>query len=271
MRSPGIVHFLGRVPVAGAVLRWLASRYEEGSVVTVQHGLNAGLKWRRHHRYVNGYWIGHYELEVQRALARELKPGMTVYDLGANAGFFSVLAARLVGPEGKCVAFDPMPENCASIREQCELNPGLRIEVIQAAVADTTGRGRFAGQAPGCSMGHLATGSDPASALTEVAMLTLDHAAERYGPPDFVKVDVEGAEAAVLEGAPTVLNKIRPVLLLEIHGPSCLGAVHALLDRAGYCAFTLEGQPADAIAAGPGHLVYRSSREAHRRPVGDGA
>src|SRR5688572_25684309 len=109
MPSARLIETLGKVPLLSQALRWYARRHPEGSVVTIKSGEAAGFKWKRHHRYVNGYWLGQYELPLQQALKRELKPGDTFFDVGANAGFFTLIAARLVGPTGKCVAFDPAP------------------------------------------------------------------------------------------------------------------------------------------------------------------
>src|SRR2546422_9879100 len=101
-----LIELLRWMPLVGAALRWYARRFSEGSVVTILSGYARGMKWRRHHRYVNGYWLGQYELSVQAALARELKPGAVFFDVGANAGFFTMIAASKIGPMGKCVAFD---------------------------------------------------------------------------------------------------------------------------------------------------------------------
>src|SRR5216683_2563800 len=119
----GVINRLGALPLIGPALRRMARRFPEGSVVRIHTGLAAGLNWRRHHRYVGGYWIGNYELDVQHALKRLLRPGDVFYDIGANAGFFSLLATKLVGPTGRVVSFEPLPENVQSIREQMELNP----------------------------------------------------------------------------------------------------------------------------------------------------
>src|SRR5882672_9992409 len=101
MITADLINGLGQLPGAGTLLRWWARRYREGSVVSIARGSAAGMKWRRHHRYVNGYWIGIYELPLQRAIARELESGNVFYDVGANAGFFSVLGATRVGQTGR--------------------------------------------------------------------------------------------------------------------------------------------------------------------------
>src|SRR5437667_8053089 len=122
MNRAKMLEMVGRVPVVGSALRRIARRYPEGSVVEIRSGAAAGYRWKRHHRYVNGYWLGHYELEIQDLLKQELESGDTFFDVGANAGFFTLVAAKLVGQSGRCVAFDPSPENDQSIREQLELN-----------------------------------------------------------------------------------------------------------------------------------------------------
>ena len=99
---------VGSMPIVGPLLREYARRFPEGSVIIIGSGFAAGLRWKRHHRYVNGYWIGNYEYPIQRAIARLLAPGDVLYDLGANAGFFSLLAGKLVGPTGQVYAFEPL-------------------------------------------------------------------------------------------------------------------------------------------------------------------
>ena len=100
----------------GSALRCYANRFEDGGVVRIATGYGAGMKWKRHHKHVNGYWTGQYEFAIQQALSRHLKDGHTFYDVGANAGFFSLVAARLVGPAGQVYSFEPLPENVQTCR-----------------------------------------------------------------------------------------------------------------------------------------------------------
>src|SRR5438445_12059998 len=155
MNRAKVIEMVGKVPVVGSALRRLARRYPEGSVVEIRSGVAAGLRWKRHHRYVNGYWLGHYELNIQELLKQELAAGQTFFDVGANAGFFTLVAAKLVGPGGKCVAFDPSPDNDQSIREQLELNLLSNCMSVQKALGARAGTAMFAFAAPGSPMGHL--------------------------------------------------------------------------------------------------------------------
>jgi len=83
-----IISGAGKIPGGDKFLRAIARRYKEGSVVRIGAGEAKGLLWQRSHRYVNGYWLGIYELELQACIANELKAGDIFFDIGANAGFF---------------------------------------------------------------------------------------------------------------------------------------------------------------------------------------
>ena len=256
MSVAGFVRMIGNLPLVGNALRGLARHYEDGSVVTIRTGLAKGLRWRRRHRYVNGCWIGHYELHIQHALQREAKQGGTFYDVGANAGFFTLVAARVVGQTGKCVAFDPSPDNVASIREQLDLN-GLnaRCTAVQQAVGGFEGRAQFSFDAPGSPKGHLGASASNES-TTQVEVTTLDAAASRFGQPTFVKVDVEGAEVEVLRGASAVIAA-GTTWLIELHNDACEAGTSQILSAAGYTFFGIDGTaipPNEPLGA---HVIAR--------------
>src|SRR4051812_4827390 len=174
MSSARVIQTLGQIPGIGRLLRWIAQRYPEGSVVTIKHGEAAGFRWKRHHRYVNGYWIGQYELPIQQALKRELRAGQTFLDIGANAGFFTLVAARLVGPTGKCVAFDPLPANVESVREQVELNQLTFCHIDGRAVGGASGEAVFSFDSAGDPQGHLGHARRESENQMKVKVVTLD-------------------------------------------------------------------------------------------------
>ena len=71
--SGRLIYAFGRIPLVGFILRKLARKYEEGSVVTISRGYAKGLRWKRYHRYVSGYWLGIYEPELQAAFSSILQ------------------------------------------------------------------------------------------------------------------------------------------------------------------------------------------------------
>lgn len=257
MNKAALTTFAGRVPLLSSLLRALARQFAEGSVVEIKQGLAAGLRWKRHHRYVNGYWIGHYELPIQEALQRELSQGQTFFDVGANAGFFTLVAARLVGAHGRCVAFDPLPYNIESIREQVELNSLSQCVVVPEAVGEHPGTATFSFASEGDSQAHLGGSRRPGEQGIEVKVTTLDLAMAQHGAPHFVKLDVEGAEAQVLKGAAQVLKQARPKWLIELHGPECERDVKRILSAHGYRFFDLHGQELPPEADLPHHFLAK--------------
>jgi FkbM family methyltransferase len=261
MNTANLLTSIGRMPVIGTAARWYAGCFEDGSVVRIRHGHLAGCLWRRRHRYVHGYWIGHYEWPIQEALCRELHEGDTVFDLGAHAGFFTLLAARLVGPTGRCIAFEPAPENCDSIREQVGLNGCNHARVVCKAVSSSAGHATFEPAWHGASMGRLQLGSRGADHVP-VKVTTIDLASERYGRPHFIKMDIEGAEARALEGAAETLRKTRPTFLIELHGAEAERRVKARLQAADYQFHHLTGQSIASDGALPAHIIARPGEKA---------
>jgi len=110
---------LRHLPVFGPCVRWISSKIIARETLTwiqVQHGPAAG--WLRvNSRTGRPILAGSSERAVQQALAEHLHLGMTFYDLGANIGFFTLLAAKLVGPSGRVVSVEADPEIAARLRE----------------------------------------------------------------------------------------------------------------------------------------------------------
>ena len=170
---------------------------------------------------------GAYEARLQSILTSRVRPGDTVWDVGANIGFVSVLSARLVGPEGHVVAFEPVPDNVKRVRAAIEVNHLTNLELVEAALFDEPGTMSL-------SLGAThTTGSitrAEAGADLTVEVTTFDAVADRLGAPDFVKMDIEGAEAGALRGATRLLAGRSTGWVIEVHSPELLDEVRALLD-----------------------------------------
>lgn len=171
------------------------------------------------------YLTGDAEIEVQRALEELIEPGQTVYDVGANIGFFTILCSRLVGPQGKVYAFEPIPQNIATLRHNIELNGLANVVVIEKALSSVTGTAEMF-VSPWSAFHSLnvdgATKQDnhgPEAGEITVQTVTLDEfvATEGVPAPDLIKIDVEGAELIVVQGMTETLRSRQPLLLCELH------------------------------------------------------
>ena len=241
-----VVHQVGRVPFLGRTLRWFAQRYPEGSIVTIKTGCLAGSRWIRRHRHVNAYWVGNYELAIQKCLTRELKPGDVFYDVGANAGFFSLLGSKRVGQKGHVFAFEPLPENIKTLKGNLQLNDIQNCTVVEAAVSDSVGTVRFS-PGPHSSMAHIAQQGSDGQELMLLRAVTLDEFASTSPVPDFIKMDIEGAEIRALHGSEGILEgACPPKLMIEFHGEGLREQGRILLGKHGYSFFTLDGKRIDS-------------------------
>lgn len=200
----------------------------------IASGLGRGLKLRALAETPKSYWLGTHEPHMQAVISERVREGMTVYDCGANVGYFSVMLARLVGPRGRVYAFEPSPASLEALRAAPALNDFQNLHVVAEAVWDRRETLRFRRGDEGASLvsDHVAgvfgdsdgagddASHDPSRAFVEIAADSLDNFVYERGnaPPDFVKLDVEGAEGAALRGARRLLAERRPGLLLEIHG-----------------------------------------------------
>jgi FkbM family methyltransferase len=195
------------------------------------------------------------EAEVERTFLDLLHPGDVVYDVGANIGWFSLLAARKVGPEGAVFAFEPSLANVVYLRMNVETNELTNVVAIPAAVEQRDGWGSFSEDSS--LEGHLS--SDGGSL---VPLVSLDAWPDLVGcrPPDVLKVDVEGAEADVLRGMKTLLRTAKPVLIIELHGTDA--EVAEVLGSAGYTHSPIGAATDDADRGSPSHIIARPDETA---------
>jgi FkbM family methyltransferase len=185
-------------------------------------------------------------------LRRFIKPGDTVWDVGAHKGAYTWHLARAVGPAGEVHAFEPQPDLAARLRKAFH----RPVQVHELALSDTTATARLTVPVWGTTrmQGHASLEHGSAGEALTVTTLVGD---ELHQSPTFVKADVEGHELAFLRGASETLARAKPVLLLEIdyrHASETAtrGSLVSWLDDHHYRAHYLDGgviKPAPRLTA----------------------
>ena len=150
-----------------------------------------------------GYLLGTSE-PIRSTCARHRgSAGMTFYDVGSNVGFHAMLAARLVGPAGHVICFEPFPDNASQIEYNAGLNWFTHVRVRHEALGNHDGIGRFlTSEEP--TWGKLdSAGAEPSrmSGELQVTVRSWIRSWPNLLPPDVIKIDVEGGEVDVLSGA----------------------------------------------------------------------
>ena len=232
----------------GRALRQPLKLLPSRAVMPVIQGRMKGMRWvvgSGDH----GYWLGSYEYHKQKLFERILKPKSVVLDLGGNVGFYTLLSSVLVGLEGRIFVFEPLQRNLKFLYQHLHLNHITNVTVIEAAVSDTCGQMSF-NEDNRPSMGHLSTHGD-----TSVEVVSLDTLFERgeLPKPDFIKIDIEGAEYDALTGAESLLKASQPTIFLATHGKTVHQKCLDFLDSLGY---RFEAVNADSIDQTDEILAY---------------
>lgn len=181
------------------------------------------------HLMLDGMW----EPWLTVFMAQRIKPGMRVVDAGANHGYYTVLFADLVGAEGRVVAVEPNPVTASFLTRTVKVNGfDARVDIFEMALtAEDHQRLRFVAPVSEPKNARLVLEGEPDTVETiEVNGVRLDTLIADWPRVDFMKIDVEGAEEAMLAGAWGVVVRDRPDMLLEFNASRCTDPA-GLLDR----------------------------------------
>lgn len=165
---------------------------------------------------------GYYEVDLSNFLKTLVKPGMIVFDVGANVGVHSILTGSRVTDSGTVFAFEPNPGIRRRLQKNLQLNDlEHRVSVIPLGLSDRTGKARFwvpLEGSPNMGISSLHPSADLPVEI-EILLSTLDDFFERQGLErlDVLKIDTEGNDMAVLRGARNVLERFSPTIIVEIH------------------------------------------------------
>lgn len=198
---------------------------------------------------LHGHAIHDYEQDVLDALKVNLKPNGVFYDVGANIGVFSLLLSPAAS---QVLTFEPEENNTACSKRSLSDGPS-NMHLLECAVGAADGTMTF-DRRGGAFSGRLAMSA--AFDGVTVPVRSLDSiVAEGHPPPNLIKIDVEGGEGAVLEGAASVLREHRPIVICEMHrdDPDGVARAFAALKSAGYEVTGIDGGQPDLAL----HVIAR--------------
>jgi FkbM family methyltransferase len=177
-----------------------------------------GVRLRLPRRFLNHYVYHDYEPVTRRVFLHALRPGMRVADVGAHIGFYTLLAAQRVGPEGKVVAVEPSEENLGYLRENLGLNGLQNVEVHPVAAGARREERTF--RLTGSSDSHGFYSHPLAETVEEISSVPLDEIVT--DPVQLMKIDVEGAELEALAGMTRILSETPRLTLCIEWNPACM-------------------------------------------------
>ncbi|MBK9191856.1 MAG: FkbM family methyltransferase [Crocinitomicaceae bacterium] len=213
----------------------------------IKKGHGKGLIWT-HEISDLRYLTGDYEPEIAQHISNKASIGFSFIDIGANAGYYSLLAAsKASDPSQVILAIEPMEQNIAQIKNHILLNKLDQIKVLPFAVADSNRELEFSATA------NLAANTYNSESVffqnapkIKIQAKSLDTICQDYSFGKLLlKIDVEGAEADVLRGAVKTLSQIKPEIILATHECHVKGVEEtclSLLGEAGYVCSVIDDQ-----------------------------
>ena len=206
-----------------------------------------------------------YEPMETRLVVSTLQEGDVFLDIGANVGWYSVIAARKVGASGKVIAFEPDPDNFGLLKKNCELNKLGNVELHNRAISDCDGKDYLYRSTSNFGDHQLHATADESRAKVEVETVKLD---SLFPAGDIaikaIKIDTQGSEAKIMRGMQTFIARQKPVIFTEFwpyglrnNGESVFDIL-AFIERNGYLVFEMRHNSLNDLTPG---LVYEMSRE----------
>jgi FkbM family methyltransferase len=273
-RIPGVLHRIEKAfpPGAKAWLKQcapgltqqvhdaaLAFSPTDSAESVIADGPLVGRRFTCRVRFEADYIFGTHEPNVTRWMLTQIRAGDTVLDVGAHAGYASLIAAAQVGPSGRVIAFEPNPSNVEMLHRNLNANMDLapRVSLEQMAVSGTTGTARFGG--------HETTGALARDGY-EVRTTTIDDfALARQIRPAVIKMDIEGGETLALDGMSTIASTCRPALIIEIHDSAAYARLDQFMQDHGYRATDERGAVWERLPGWSHRSIYLAT------PVQSGA
>lgn len=186
--------------------------------------------------------LGLYEPEVKKTVIQHLKPGMTMIDAGANIGYYTLLAARSVGPHGHVYAFEPVPSTVELLRKNIEANGySDRVTIVPKAVTNKSSRIRIFKDLNSMGSSSMFAGGHETD-FVEIESVGLDEffSKQAWPPIHVIKMDIEGAEKLALDGMRELSNRNPELkLIVEVNLQYNVEELGKALQTCGFSRFYL--------------------------------
>jgi FkbM family methyltransferase len=211
---------LAHIPGANALYQKLYARLRPSDIVLVD-AQGSKMYVKPDDSFISSAIInvGTWEAQETALFYSLIKPGMTVLDIGANMGYYSLLAAKLVGDKGHVYAFEPDPFNYQLILKSVAVNNYRNVTAFNQAVADKPGHVKLYLESSNWGHSLSAQNINNPSGAVDVEMITLDslYADGKLGSKiDFIKIDIQGAEEMAMNGARKLLQDTQPTIAMEL-------------------------------------------------------
>jgi FkbM family methyltransferase len=187
------------------IARWVLKAIPKTAILPILSGPNRGFLWVVGASANYGCWIGWYERPFMDRVVSTVRPAMTVFDVGAHTGYYTLALSRLVGAAGRVFAFEASSANVIRLRRHLQLNHVKNVEIIEAAVTDHVGTAYF-------------QDDDFRGALSSFGRPVKTVRLDDYPTPHFVKMDIERAETLALRGSTRILSENITTWFIATHG-----------------------------------------------------
>jgi len=214
-RALGIMRWIDRSKFSIKAAHWMREHIAGAAVVVARDPID-GHKMKITPDYIDLLKGGGYEKGTTMVFTALVKEGMNIVDIGANVGYYTLLAARRVGTHGKVYAFEPEPRNFELLIENIRMNSYENVIAIQRAVSNESGTAPLF-LSPRCSGAHsLVSTRDYSNETIAVETVTLDKFFEMEGCPaiQLIKMDIEGWEMEALDGMHKLIMCNSPLILV---------------------------------------------------------
>ena len=214
-----------------------------------------GYRWKINTLAGRSYWKGYYEPTITSLISQHLTKESVFFDIGANVGYFSLLAA-VCSSAGSVHSFEPDKHTLTFSKSIKQLNQLSNWTINNEGVGETT-ETLYYKTGPTTTTGTIVTGSGVPIKITSVDDYVKKKQLDRV---DMIKIDVEGFGGYVLRGAVDTIAKYQPIIIMEIHKGTDEKASFKKLVLPNYNIFDISGQAVDDAFAGDYDFVYAIPR-----------